>query len=240
MRLGVRGHDIVASDPTTLCEKLHALGVKEIQLVAHKSFPDFIYNKKNIRELAAVFKDHGIKVAVYGCYIDPLTPEEQARFHEHIRYAKILDAGVIATESAVGITSLQEDARVYRDLVSVFRRFSEDAQAHGVRCAIETVAVHPICSPEKTEMFLNDVGELYAILDPVNLMSSEHDSTRIEKTKRAIELYPERITAIHWKAPIVDASDPAICFAKENSNVTVITEGITGETLTTTIQQFRK
>lgn len=230
----------MANDPVALCETLNALGVQEVQLVAHKSFPDFVYNRKNIRELAAVFKDYQIKIAVYGCYIDPLTAEGQARFHEHIRYAKILEAGMIATESAVGITALQEDMRVYQELVSVFHRFSEDALAHDVRCAIETVAVHPICTPEKTAMLLNEVDGLCAILDPVNLTCVENDPARIEKTEQAIALYPERIAAIHWKDNCVDANDPAILFAKENPSVTVITEGITGTALGNTIQQLRK
>ena len=105
MRTGVRGHDITADTPRALCEKLDTLGVHEIQLVAHKSFPGFAYSEETIRDLAASFQRHGVYVAVYGCYIDPLSDEGQARFHEHIRYAQILNAGCIATETALGITN---------------------------------------------------------------------------------------------------------------------------------------
>mgnify|MGYP002524325947 FL=1 len=242
MRLGVRGHDITAGTPWALGEKLDALGVHEIQLVAHKSFPGFAYSEETIGDLASSFQRHGIHVAVYGCYIDPLSDEGQARFHEHIRYAQILNAGCIATETALGITNAQNDEVRYQALVSVFRRFADDAAAHNVRCAVETVWVHPLCSPEKTARLFSDVGSdnLYAILDPVNLLESDADPHRAEKTRRAIELYGDKILAVHWKDARADANDPAIQFALKNETVTVITEGLTGETLKNTIQQLKQ
>ena len=92
-RIGVRGHDMPAENVDSLCSQLCALGVDEIQLVVHKSFPQFIYNRKHIETLAEAFQRSGIRIAVYGCYIDPLSDEGQARFHEHIRYAQLLNAG---------------------------------------------------------------------------------------------------------------------------------------------------
>ena len=242
MRIGVRGHDITADTAWALCKKLDALGVHEIQLVTHKSFPGFVYSEETIRDLAASFQRHGIHVAVYGCYIDPLSDEGQARFHEHIRYAQILGAGCIATETALGVTTAQNDEARYQALVPVFRRFADDAAAHGVRCAVETVWVHPICSPEKTARLFADVGSdnLYAILDPVNLLENEADPHRTEKTQRAIELYGDKILAIHWKDAQADAADPAIQFACKNPAVTVITEGLTGDVLKNTIQQMKQ
>ena len=88
MRIGVRGHDITADTAWALCKKLDVLGVHEIQLVTHKSFPGFVYSEETVCDIAASFQRHGIHAAVYGCYIDPLSDEGQARFHEHIRYAQ--------------------------------------------------------------------------------------------------------------------------------------------------------
>ena len=88
--------------------------------------------------------------------------------------------------------------------------------------------MHPLCSPEKTARLIADVGadNLYAILDPVNLLESDADPRRAEKT--------------HWKDAQADANDPALQFALKNGNVTVITEGLTGETLKNTIQQLKQ
>ena len=242
MRIGVRGHDIIADTPWALCEEVDALDVREIQLVAHKSFPGFVYSEKTIGDLAARFQRYGVRIAVYGCYIDPLSDEGQARFHEHIRYAQMLNAGCIATETALGITNAQNDEARYQALVPVFRRFADDAAAHNVRCAVETVWVHPLCSPEKTARLIADVGSdnLHAILDPVNLLENDADPHRVEKTRRAIELYGNKISAIHWKDAHADANDPALQFACGNENVTVITEGLTGEVLKNTIQQLKQ
>lgn len=242
LRIGIRGHDVSVENADSLCNQLCALGVNEIQLVVHKSFPHFIYNRKHIETLAEAFQSSGIHIAVYGCYIDPLSDEGQARFHEHIRYAQILNADCIATETALGITSAQNDEARYQALVPVFRRFSDDAAAHNVRCAVETVWVHPLCSPEKTARLFADVGSdnLYAILDPVNLLENDADPHRVEKTRRAIELYGNKILSIHWKDAHADANDPALQFACGNENVTVITEGLTGKTLKNTIQQLKQ
>ena len=242
MRIGVRGHDVEAAAPEELCRALEALGVGEIQLVAHKSFPGFVYSEESIRSLGACFRDHGIGVAVYGCYIDPLTEQGQARFLEHIRYARILKAGCIATETALGVTTAQNDAERYEKLVPVFRRFSREAEAQGVRCGVETVWAHPICTAEKTARLLADVGSdnLYAILDPVNLLEGEADLYRAEKTRRAVELYGDRILAIHWKDDRADAEDPALQFAAKKEEITVITEGLTGEKLKTVIGQMKQ
>lgn len=242
LRIGVRGHDVPAENVDSLCSQLCALEVNEIQLVVHKSFSQFIYNRKHIETLAETFQNSGIHIAVYGCYINPLSAEGQARFHEHIRYAQLLNAGCIATETALGVTNAQNDEARYQALVPVFRRFADDAAAHNVRCAVETVWVHPLCSPEKTARLIADVGSdnLYAILDPVNLLESDTDPHRAEKTRRAIELYGDKILAVHWKDARADANDPAIQFALENENVTVITEGLTDETLKKTIQQLKQ
>lgn len=242
MRVGVRGHDISTNRPEELCERLKELGVKEIQLVAHKSFERFVYEEDSVSALAQMLEHYGIHVAIYGCYVDPSTKEGQTCFLKHIRYAKILKAGAIATESAIGITNLQEDEGVYRELVQAIRCFAREAKTQGVRCAIETVQVHPICSPEKTARLLHDVGSdnLYVILDPVNLMASPDDPERFQKTERAIQLYGERILAVHWKDEKTDFRDPALAFARANEQVTVITEGLNGKKLENVICNLKR
>lgn len=241
MKIGIRAHDIAANSPEALCQCLNRLQVREIQLVAHKSFPDFRYSEREIQKLKQVFDQYGIHVAVYGCYIDPLTKEGQERFHTHIRYAEILGSGVIATESAVGTTKLQEDERVYHDLVEVFRGFARDGADHGVRVAVETVLAHPICSPEKTRRLLEDVASdnLYGILDPGNLAGEGDDAKERAISQRGIALYGSRISAIHWKKPNLEEAHPALQFAAGQENVPVITEGLTGETLEALIHEMK-
>ena len=86
MNLGVRGHDVPSESAELLCQKLCQLGLREIQLVAHKSFPDFPYGKEAVAKLAETLNHYGIRVAIYGCYVDPLAEAGKARFLEHIEY----------------------------------------------------------------------------------------------------------------------------------------------------------
>ena len=241
MRTGVRGHDVPSESPQDLCQKLQQLGVREIQLVAHKSFPDFEYSEKEVCNLANLFQQYGIRVAIYGCYIDPLTEEGRKRFLEHVAYAKILNAGAIATESAVGITDLQEDETVYGQLINVFKEFTACAEEQGVRMAIETVAVHPICSPKKTKRLLQDVNSdnLYVILDPVNLMRCENDPLLEKRIEEAIDLYGDRIIAVHWKQSQVNDQDLAIRFLQRTKEAVLITEGLTGADIEKVINQSK-
>lgn len=233
MKIGVRGHDIEAHDPEKLCKELNALGVRNIQLVIHKSFPGFCFTDDEMQSLKRVLGHYGIHVAIYGCYIDPLVQADREKFHQHIRYAKMLDADVIATESAVGITQLQEDEAVYQKLVEMFRSFANDAQEVGIPIAIETVWAHPIHSPEKTKRLLDDVGteNMQVILDPVNLSAAGDVWEEYKESQKAVELYGDRIVALHWKKSEIDPSHPALAFATTHENVAVITEGITGENL---------
>lgn len=241
MRIGVRGHDLPATSPEELCRQMEALGVRELQLVAHKSFPNFVYSESAVRELAEVFAAHHIHVAVFGCYIDPLTETGRQRFAEHLRYAKLLNAGHIATESAVGVTDAQENEEVYQALVESFRDFARWGEAAGVRVAVETVSVHPICSPEKTWRLLDDVGSanLDVILDPVNLMHTEDDPNVNEYVKQTLRLYGDRVIAVHWKHPEAKRDDPALVFAARGEQTVVITEGLTDENLSKVIEQLK-
>ena len=74
----------------------------------------------------------------------------------------------------------------------------------------------------------------------MNLLESDTDPHRAEKTRRAIARYGDKILAVHWKDAQADANDPAIQFALKNENVTVITEGLTGKILKNTIQQLKQ
>ena len=242
MRFGVRGHDIAEHSPETLCRALHELGVAELQLVIPKSFPDFDFSDAALHALRETLERDQIHIAVYGCYIDPLSEVGRETFLRHISYARFLGAGCIATESAVGITDLQNDIKVYDSLVQTFSGFAAEAKKQKMNVAIETVWAHPICSPEKTAALLRDVSaeNLNVILDPLNLTQRPDESLERELTAQALACYGERITAVHWKKTTIDENHPAIVFAKAHDAVTVITEGLTGDALRRAVAQMKE
>ena len=241
MRIGVRGHDIAEHSPETLCRALHMLGVTEVQLVIHKSFPDFDFSDDALQALREALERYQIHIAVYGCYIDPLTESGRETFLRHISYAKFLGAGCIATESAVGITDLQNDPNVYASLVQTFSNFAVEAKKRTMNIAIETVWAHPICSPEKTAALLRDVSaeNLKVILDPLNLTETPDETQERALTAQALAAYGDKIIAVHWKKPHIEETHPAIAYAKMHNAVTVITEGLTGEALRRVIAEMK-
>lgn len=241
MRIGVRGHDIAEHSPETLCRALQTLGVAEIQLVVHKSFPNFDFSDGALRTLREALERYQIRIAVYGCYIDPLTESGRETFRRHISYARFLNAGCIATESAVGITDLQNDPNVYASLVQTFSIFAAEAKKQAMHVAIETVWAHPICSPEKTAALLRDVSaeNLKVILDPLNLTKIPDEAREDALTEQALAAYGDKIIAVHWKKPHMEINHPAIAFAETHDAVIVITEGLTGEALRRVIAEMK-
>ena len=239
MRVAVRAHDITAKTPEELCEKLHSLGVSEIQLVPHKSFPNFVYNKENILTLSKTLSQNGIHVAVYGRYIDPVTDEGIKTFIQHIEYAKILNADVIATESAVKPVEFPCDQRIYDALRESFQMFCSLGQKYHVKVAVETVQIHPVNTVQQTYELLKkvDCSNFGVILDPANL-SMENEDLQESYARQAIELYGKSILAVHWKKELVGSQHSVLNWLQNQDAVPLITEGITETSLRHIIPQF--
>lgn len=238
LRLAVRAHDIPAENPQELCERLLALQVHEIQLVAHKSFPDFVYDDAHVKELAQQLRQHKIRVAVYGCYIDPLSPQGCKRFLQHIRFAAQLEAACIATESAV-VPGQRLTPQEYEQLEQTFAKFARQALQCGVHAAIETVAVHPVATPQQTLKLLQKAPGLRAILDAENLRASQWPGAE-DPARQALDLYGGCLAAVHWKSCDAQADPEILAWLREHPQVPLVTEGITGSALATLLDTVRK
>lgn len=232
MVLGVRAHDINAVSASELCRKLKDVGVNAIQFAPHKSFPDLIYTESSIREIAEIFHENNICTAVYGCYIDPCTPEGMKRFLKHIEYAAILKAKMIATETALSAEEDDSGAK-YGALADIFRRFVEKAEKFGINVGVEAVMGHPLSTPELTRALLDKVGSdrLRVILDPVNLAQGQGNPEDLQadaqaESLRAIHLFGGRIDVIHYKAEMGEAIRPILDKMSERKEVCVLTENI--------------
>lgn len=238
LRLAVRAHDIPAEDPKELCEKLLALPVREIQLVPHKSFPDFVYDYDHVEQLAQQLKKCGIHVAVYGCYIDPLSPGGRERFLRHIHFAAQFGADCIATESALqprsGLTEQEHEL-----LKGTFAQFARQARQCGLCAAVETVAIHPVATPQQTLELLRQVPGLRAILDAENLRGP-HPVRGADPALQALDLYGGCVAAVHWKSGDAMADPAILAWLKEHPQVPLVTEGICGSALTTFLDTIKE
>lgn len=237
IRLAVRAHDVPCRDAESLCGALRELGVRDIQLAPHKSFPGFDYTEESVAALADVLRAHGVRVAVYGCYIDPAAPEGEARFLRHIRFAEMLGAQVIATETGVTVSDGSLSEETYARLVRAFRAFVREADGRPVTVAAEAVAVHPIATPDRMRRLLDDVPGLAAVFDPENLRMNGTEGE--DPARRALSLYGGRVAAVHWKRRSAGEDAFVADWLEEHPEIPLITEELTGEDLRRVLDGFR-
>ncbi len=233
MRVGSRGHDIEASSPQEFCDKLHALSIKEIQLSIDKSFPIYTSSKEKIKELADTLLKNDIHVAVFSCYIDPLTASGQEKFLQYMEYVSMFNADVIATETATTVSSEFETEENYEKLLSVARIFAKKAEELNIGFAFEPVKNMPLYSCETTLRLLGDVGSqnMKIVFDPANLIDETNIVRQNDIFSDMISLVGKSISTLHFKsAPDIEYELP-LDFVKNNPSVTVITEGICDEEL---------
>ena len=123
LNTGMRCHDLC---PKMEMEKLFARvrehDIRQIQLAFGKSISDYDfaaghYSSGFARTIARELEKNKIHVAVLGCYIHPVNPIESrrqaevARFIEHMKYARIIGADMVGTETG----RLDPDFRVADD-----------------------------------------------------------------------------------------------------------------------------
>ncbi|MCR4676566.1 MAG: sugar phosphate isomerase/epimerase [Sphaerochaetaceae bacterium] len=108
--IGFRGHDFGKFETAEeLARKAReALENSCIQLAPKKVLPSStpaVLTGEWAEETAAAFKKNNVRIAVLGCYINPVHPDEEKmeaelrRFENNLDVAPILEAGIVATET---------------------------------------------------------------------------------------------------------------------------------------------
>ncbi len=189
LKYGMRGHDIAVCQPMeSAFSKMESLGITRIQLAMDKTISDFDFSvgsytqEKAERIRESLFRHH-IELPVLSCYINPADPNEGqrnqavARFIETMRYAKVLGAGLVGTEtgraaSDMSITPLTESEDCYQRMLRSFSKIAEEAERLNVRVGVEGVFSHTLSTPEKMDRFLREIGSraFFVILDAANLI----------------------------------------------------------------------
>lgn len=166
------------------------------------------------RRISGLLKEKGIHVTVLGCVINPANPDEEARdtavrrFTEHMKYARILGADMVGTETgrmdAEGkFTPATYTEEAYRLMMKTMETIVEAAQKLGVIVGVEGGYNHVLHTPERMRRFLSEIASpnVEVIFDPMNLIHP--DETDEESQKRildkAFNWYGDRITVLHVK-----------------------------------------
>lgn len=218
MNFGMRCHDICPKgDVDSVLNAVEEMGIHQIQLALGKSIAGYDfgpghYSPGMAHMLADKLKERGIHVAVLGCYINPTDPDEEkrkasiAKFIEHLKYAKIIGADMVGTETGRYSPSFQVVPETYTEvcyqlLLKSMREIVGAAEKLGVVVGVEAVHDHTLYSPLMMRRFLDDMDSpmVEAILDPVNLISKENYQEQEAVVSQAFDLYADKITMLHIK-----------------------------------------
>ena len=221
MQLGIRLHDIkkapleerlaIANEQGFACGHLAlAKVISEYPVNDGALTPGFaLYLKK-------LFAKNELDVAVLGCYLNLANPNEESlakikrRYLTNIRFASLLGAGVVGTETGAVNEEYKFEERNHSDealdiFIQNVRPVVEYAEKMGVILAIEPVAKHIVCNPKRDRRVLDEIASpnLQIIFDPVNLLDHSNYQNREEIFAEAIDLLGEDIAMVHIKDFVV-------------------------------------
>ena len=222
MNLGIRAHDFGKGSPEEMAAKIAAKKFSSIQLALPKAIEGVNFGLGSLNPgmahyIGGTFAKAGIQIAVLGCYINPVDPNiderrsQLDRFKENIRYARAFGSTIVATETGTisedlspGSVNYGEEA--FNILVESVSELVEEAERFGVFVGIEGVCVHTINTPKKMKRLIDTIksNNLQVVFDPVNFINRDNYRNADYIIKESMELFGDRIVALHAKDFIMD------------------------------------
>ena len=221
MQLGIRLHDIEKTSLENRLKIAKEQGFKCGHLALSKVISEYPVNDGALTPglamyLKKIFAENELDVAVLGCYLNLGNPNEESlraiqnKYLAHIRFASLLGAGVVGTETgAVNEKYTFEERNHSEEALEIFiknlRPVVEYAEKMGVIMAIEPVYKHIVCNPARARKVLDTIASpnLQIIFDPVNLLDICNYENRNEIIHEAIDVLGKDIAMVHIKDFVV-------------------------------------
>ncbi|MCC3355907.1 sugar phosphate isomerase/epimerase family protein [Bacillus sp. REN16] len=222
INLGIRAHDVEKRPIEALVEEIASKGLTSVQIALGKSL-DYINTDLGslspglAHYVGQTFNKNDIQIAVLGCYINMIHPDQTERrksldrFKEHIRFARDFGCSIVGTETGnvnAEIVYTEENFKEepFLEVVESVRELVEEAEKFGVIVGVEAGVNHPIYSPKVMKRLLDSVtsNNLQVILDPVNLLTIDTYENQEEIIKEAFDLFGDKIVILHAKDFIVE------------------------------------
>ena len=222
VRIGVRAHDFGCLPAGELAAKIAAKHLVCTQLALGKAIAGLnlkpgALNPGLAFEIGRAFQEHGVQIAVLGCYVNPIHPDPATRksllglFKEHLRYARDFGNGLVALETGSVNADYSphpenhSETAFQQSLASIAELVAE-AEHFGVIVGIEAVASHVVSTPQKMRRMLDTVASnnLQVVFDPVNLLSLDNYHAQERVIGESLELFGDRIAVIHAKDFVVE------------------------------------
>lgn len=222
MQLGIRLHDIKKAPLEERLSIAHEQGFACGHLALSKVISEYPVDDGALTPgyalyLKKLFAKNELDIAVLGCYLNLANPNLESlnkirkRYLTHIRFASLLDVGVVGTETgAVNEEYKFEERNHSGEALDIFIHnvcpVVEYAEKMGVIFAIEPVYKHIVCNPKRARRVLDEINSpnLQIIFDPVNLLDISNYKNRDEIIEEAMELLGDDIAMIHIKDFVVE------------------------------------
>ncbi|MFJ5715848.1 sugar phosphate isomerase/epimerase family protein [Neobacillus sp. NPDC093127] len=222
MNIGIRAHDIDNQSLEELVTKISDKGLTSIQLALNKSFPYMNTAPGSLspgfaHQIGRAFREQDIQIAVLGCYINMIHPDQTERrkalerFKEHIRFARDFGCGIVGTETGnvnaeIAYTVENFKEKPFLEVVESVRELVAEAEKFGVIVGVEAGVNHPIYSSKVMKRLLDSVdsNNLQVIFDPVNLLTIDTYQNQEKIFQEAFDLLGDRIVILHAKDFIVE------------------------------------
>lgn len=221
MQIGIRFHDTVELPFEKRLQEIKRQGFSCTHIALSK-VPGFTADTDALTPGYAMymrdaFRRADLDVAVLGCYLNLATPDEKAlkanqdKYMAHIRYASLMGAGMVGTETGAPNTDYHYDKEACHSkealdtFINNLRPVVDYAEKMGVIVAIEPVYRHIVYSPQRARQVLDRISSpnLQIIFDPVNLLWTDNYDRREEVFEEAMDLLKREICMIHLKDCVV-------------------------------------
>lgn len=221
IQIGVRAHDFGTLPPAELAAEVAASGGTCIQLALKKALSGVSTNPAELgpdgaRAIRDAFAAKGVSIAVLGCYINPVHPDEQerdkalTRFEDHLRLWNDFGCRLVGTEtgSVAPNCSYHPDTateETFQTVVTSVKRLAKVAEStgpDGAIVAVEAVAYqHTISSAALMKRLLQEVDSpnVGVIFDPVNLVPPEGIADQDAFLDECFAAFGQHIVALHAK-----------------------------------------
>lgn len=209
---GLRGHDI-GNNFSQMCINANEYKIDTLQFALAKTCSDINfdavgYDKSISLQINEELQKYKLRVAVLGCYINPVdkNPEmgniQLQRFKNFLNYAKDFNADVIGTETgSAGTLEETHSKENYLKFLNNMSPLVKKAEELGVTIAIEPVWCYTIHSVEIMKKMLEDMKSpnLSVILDVSNMLNNENYETQNSVIEKAFDYLGDKISTIHLK-----------------------------------------
>lgn len=178
-RIGCRAHDYGKLPAAALAATLRAKGYNAAQLAMPRAIAgieDFSHiTDKQLAEIRTAFAAQDVEISVLSCYQDLSAPDADTRrtavdtVKRTLGCAKLLGAKMVGSETAWGACTDEEKAVRRPLMLDSIARITEEAARLNVVFAVESVDVHPLCTPELLRTVLDtaaDIQHCKVILTP--------------------------------------------------------------------------